>query len=277
MSKQIDLFVALVGDVPLADEREAMTAPLVSISKRKRSRIEWTGPSGQQVIVEAPDATGVATIWDYDVILWAVSQINEGINAGLDVSPRIHFQPYSLLKSIGRGTGGSDYDKLKTALRRLVKTTVSYDAPSLKGKRRTTGTFNLLSGFQIEELDGKPSGAVLELPLWLFEAVTKDRDVLAISPAYFDLTSGLDRFLYRLARRHVGRQQGWAFTFADLHKRTGSSQSFGDFSRDLRKAINRNAMPTYSLHETTGTNGPTLSISRDPAKIEYVRDRRFGD
>ena len=69
--------------------------------------------------------------------------------------------------------------------------------------------------------------------------MTKDRDVLAIAPKYFDLTSGLDRFLYRLARRHVGKQAGWIFTFRDLHGRSGSSQSYGDFARDLRKASGR--------------------------------------
>ena len=74
-SNQLDLFIALAGDVPLRDEREAMSAPLVSISKRKRTLIEWQGPSGQSVTVSAAEKYGIATIWDYDVILWAVSQI----------------------------------------------------------------------------------------------------------------------------------------------------------------------------------------------------------
>lgn len=274
-SKQLDLFVALVGDVPLADEREAMTAPLVSLSKRKRTNIEWTGPSGQRVQVTAPPEIGVATIWDYDIILWAISQINEAMNAGLRVSQRLHFQPHALLQSIGRGTGGADYTKLKAAFKRLRATGVEYESPALTGKRRTLGGFNLLESYQFEEVDGRPKGATLTLPLWLYEAITKDRDVLAISPKYFDLTSGLDRFLYRLARRHVGRQAGWAFTFQDLHQRSGSTQKYGDFARDLRKAVSRNSLPTYSIYEVQGANGPTLSMSLDPAKAEFGRDRRF--
>ena len=73
-NRQLDLFVALIGDVPFRDEREAMSAPLVALSKNKRTRIEWEGPSGQKVLVTAPEDTGIATIWDYDVLLWAVSQ-----------------------------------------------------------------------------------------------------------------------------------------------------------------------------------------------------------
>lgn len=275
-SNQLDLFVALVGDVPFRDEREAMSAPLVALSKNKRARIEWEGPSGQKVLVTAPEDTGIATIWDYDVLLWAVSQINEAVNAGLPVSPRIEFHPYNLLKAVGRDTGGKGYGELKAALHRLGSTSVAYESPSLKSKRRSLGRFNMLSAFKIDENDeGKAKAAWMELPLWLFEAVTKDRDILSISPKYFDLTSGLDRFLYRLARRHVGRQAGWIFTFRDLHGRSGSAQSYGDFSRDLRKAITRNALPEYTLREIEGANGQSLSINRDPDKIEWRQDRRY--
>lgn len=276
-NRQLDLFVALIGDVPLRDEREAMTAPLVALSKNKRTRIEWTGPSGQRVLVTASEEYGVATIWDYDVLLWAISQINAAMKAHLAISPRISFQPYALLRAVGRDTGGKGYAELKAALHRLRATGVSYESKVLDGKRRKQGAFNLLTAFEIEEdEEGRVKGAWIELPTWLFEAVQLDRSILAISPRYFDLTGGLDRFLYRLARRHVGRQQGFAFTFRDLHGRSGTSQSFGDFSRDLRKAIARNALPEYSLHEVAGKDGPTLGMSLDPAKVEF-RDKRFAD
>ena len=272
---QLDLFVALAGDVPFRDEREAMSAPLVSLSKRKRTLIEWQGPSGQSVTVSAAEKYGIATIWDYDVILWAVSQINQAVDAGLESSPRIFFHPYDALKATGRDTGGRGYGELKAALHRLRATGVAYESAVLKGKRRKQGAFNLLSAFEFEETAaGKAKGAWLELPLWLYQAVTEDRDVLAISPQYFNLTSGLDRFLYRLARRHVGKQAGWAFTFKDLHSRSGSSQSYGDFARDLRKAIARDKLPEYGLAEVEGANGPTLSIYRDMSRTEF-RDKRF--
>ena len=56
---------------------------------------------------------------------------------------------------------------------------------------------------------------------------------------------------------------------------SGSSQSYGDFARDLRKAITRNALPEYSMQEIEGANGPSLSINRDPEKIEWRQDRRY--
>lgn len=50
------------------------------------------GSSGQKVLVTAPEDTGIATIWDYDVLLWAVSQINEAVNAACPFRP-IEFHP----------------------------------------------------------------------------------------------------------------------------------------------------------------------------------------
>jgi len=262
--RQLDLFVALIGDVPFRDDREAMSVPLVALSKNKRSRIEWKGPSGQSVVVTAPDEFGVATIWDYDILLWAISQINQAMNQGIHVEPRIEFHPYNMLKAIGRNTGGQGYIELKAALDRLTATTVGYSSPSIRNpKRQTMGRFNLLSGHNIEVTrDGVIKAGWLEIPSWLFVAIRDDRDVLAISPRYFDLTRGLDRFLYRLARRHVGRQKEWTFTFRDLHGRSGSAQEFGPFSRDLRKAIERDCLPEYQMREGTGANGPVLIFER---------------
>ena len=37
-TKQLDLFYAFVGDVPLWDEREGMSLPLASLGKRKRTK-----------------------------------------------------------------------------------------------------------------------------------------------------------------------------------------------------------------------------------------------
>jgi plasmid replication initiation protein len=81
---QLDLFVAFVGDVPLRDEREGMSIPLVSLSKNKRTvPIEWKSSDGERWVQVTANAThGMATIWDVDVLIWAVSQINAAVEAG---------------------------------------------------------------------------------------------------------------------------------------------------------------------------------------------------
>ena len=64
------------------------------------------------------------------------------------------------------------------------------------------------------------------LPDWFYAGVMNDAFVLTIDRAYFDLTGGLERWLYRLVRKHGGRQQtGWSFDLPHLHLKSGSLSS----------------------------------------------------
>lgn len=262
--EQLDLFVALIGDVPLRDDKESMSAPMVSLSKKPPSSLEWTGPSGQRVKITATYGSSIATIYDFDIVIWAISQINAGIERGKNPSPTITFRPYDMLRAIGRGVSGRDYERLKAAIDRLRATRI--ETTIRRRNKDRLEDFNLLADFTLEEDDqGRPLGAQITLPRWIYNAVLTRKEILSISPLYFELSGGLDRFLYRLARRHAGdgrdNQDGWVFSFRDLHKRTGSPAPFSQFARDLRKAITRDALPTYTMTEEHGANGPTLRLA----------------
>ena len=266
-----DLFIAIMGDVPLRDDREMMSAPMVSLAKKSPKRLEWKGPSGQRVVITASDETGgIATIWDFDIILWAISQINTQVERGETPGQTITFRPYDLLKTIGRGASGTDYKRFKDAIKRLQGTRI--ETSIRRRDKDRLEVFNLLADYAIDEDEqGRPLGAQMTLPRWIHRAVVETREVLAISPLYFEMTRGLDRFLYRLARRHVGNgldnPDGWLFSFKDLHGRCGSPAPYGQFARDLRNAIKRDALPTYSMVEELGANGPLLRLKW--RKIEH--------
>jgi plasmid replication initiation protein len=246
--EQLDLFVALVGDIPLRDDREAMSAPMVSLAKRSPDYLEWTGPSGQKVEISAKNG-GIATIYDFDIVIWGISTIT--------------FRPYDLLKAIGRGVSGRDYERLKAAIGRLRDTRIQ--TTIRRRHKDRIEDFNLLADFTLEEdMQGRPIGAQITLPRWIYNAVRSRQEILSIHRGYFELSGGLDRFLYRLARRHAGNgidnPEGWCFTFRDLHKRSGSPMLYGQFARDLRRAIERDCLPTYTLAEEIGSNGPLVRM-----------------
>src|SRR3546814_1278674 len=76
---------------------------------------------------------------------------------------------------------------------------------------------------------GRPLGLELIVPDWFYAAVLDDALVLTIDRAYFDLTGGLERWLYRLVRKHGGRQEfGWSFDFIHLHAKSGSLSPLKD-------------------------------------------------
>lgn len=260
--EQLDLFTALIGDFPFRDDKEMMSAPMVSLSKKPPAEMEWRGPSGQHVRVMAKTGDKIATIYDFDVIIWAVSQINAAVERGVpDPGPTITFKAYDLLRSIHRGTSGRDYERLKASIDRLRSTRVI--TTIRRREKERLEDFSLISEAAWEEdREGRPMGMQLTVPLWIYRAVVSQREILSITPAYFDLTSGLERFLYRLARRHAGNgidnPDGWVFGFRDLHSRSGSPAPYGQFCRDLRKIVARDSLPTYAAQEERGSNGHAM-------------------
>jgi plasmid replication initiation protein len=86
------------------------------------------------------------------------------------------------------------------------------------------------------------------LPDWFYQGVLDRRLVLTIDPAYFALTGGIERWLYRVARKHAGRQaEGWRFELRHLHTKSASQARYSDFALDVRRLIARQPLPGYRL------------------------------
>jgi plasmid replication initiation protein len=72
--------------------------------------------------------------------------------------------------------------------------------------------------------------------------------VLTLDPTYFRLSGGIERWLYRLVRKHGGRQPaGWRFEMRHLHLKSGSLQRHSDFALQVRQLARRQALPGYQL------------------------------
>jgi plasmid replication initiation protein len=72
--------------------------------------------------------------------------------------------------------------------------------------------------------------------------------VLTIDRTYFSLTGGLERWLYRIVRKHGGRQHGgWSFDVAHLHLKSGVLSPPKRFAFELRGIVGRQPLPGYEL------------------------------
>ena len=88
----------------------------------------------------------------------------------------------------------------------------------------------------------------LTLPAWLFEGIVQQGGVLSIHEDYFLLTGGVERWLYRVARKHAGSQEtGWSFTMRQLYEKSGSAARFSDFALDVRRIVAADGLPEYAL------------------------------
>ena len=221
--------------------------PFFSLAKSKRT-VPIDFRAGKITIrVEAVPEHGMATIWDADVLIWAASQIVEARDGGLKTSRLMAATPYEILTFGGRGTSARDYDRLRAALDRLQSTTIvtSIRQPAERRRHR----FSWINEWkETSDVHGRPLGLELILPDWFYAGVLDDALVLAIDRAYFDLTGGLERWLYRVVRKHGGRQEGgWSFDFVHLHAKSGSLSPLKHFAYDLREIVRRQTLPSYRL------------------------------
>jgi plasmid replication initiation protein len=245
--EQLELFRALPGDLAPRDAQDLMAYPFFSLAKTHRTTPIDFRLNEIAIRVEAVPEHGMATIWDADVLIWAASQLVEARDAGLRTSRLMVTTPHEILTFVGRGTSVRDYHRLKAALDRLQSTTV---ATSLRQTaERRMHRFSWINEWtERADAHGRADGIDLILPDWFYRAVLDDALVLTIDPAYFRLTGGLERWLYRLVRKHAGKQgRGWRFEFRHLHQKSASLSPFKRFAFELRDLVRRQPLPGYRL------------------------------
>ena len=244
---QLELFRALPGEIAPRDAQDLMAYPFFSLAKSPRVRPIDFRMGDVAIRVEATPEHGMATIWDADVLIWAASQIVEARDAGLKTSRLMATSPYAILTFIGRGTSARDYHRLKAALDRLQSTSI---ATTLRQHtERRMHRFSWVNEWkECVDAHGRPQGIEMILPDWFYSAVLNDALILTIDRAYFDLTGGLERWLYRLVRKHGGRQaSGWRFGVAHLYAKSGSLSPLRRFAFELRDIVRRQPLPGYTL------------------------------
>ncbi|GAA5264639.1 hypothetical protein ACOSOMT5_P1064 [Acidiphilium sp. MT5] len=261
---QLNLFRALGGDFAPRDAQDLMAYPFFSLAKSPRIIPIDFQMNEITIRVEAVPKHGMATIWDADILIWAASQIVEARDAGLPTSRLMAATPYEILTFIGRGTGARDYERLRAALDRLQSTTVATSLRQI-GKRRMHRFSWINEWAERTDARGKPDGIDLILPDWFYRAVLDDGLVLTIDPAYFQLNGGLERWLYRLVRKHAGHQpSGWRFDLRHLYLKSGVLSAFDRFAFDVRAIVRRQTLPGYRLRlEQNASKRTFLAFSRE--------------
>jgi plasmid replication initiation protein len=130
----------------------------------------------------------------------------------------------------------------------------------------------------------QPRGMTITLSDWVYEGIVGERSLLTMHQDYFLLTGGLERALYRIARKHAGNQQGgWTCRVEVLRDKTGCDSKPKEFNRMLRKVMEADQLPDYALEMAATTDGSpavwfrlrgeaeALALS---ARLQAEQDRR---
>lgn len=276
LGQQLELFVSAGGDIAARDAQDLMAWPFFSLAKTKRVRPIDFRMGEISILVEATAEHGMATIWDADVLIWVASQIVEARDMGRPTSRLIAATPHEILAFTRRGTGKASYERLKAGLDRLQSTTIATSIRQLGSRRRHR--FSWINEWK-ERLDGSGRALGIEMivPDWFYEGVIDQALVLTIDPAYFALTGGLERWLYRLVRKHGGKQKGgWSFDFQHLHMKSGALSPPKRFAFELRDIVRRQALPGYLLTIEHALGRDRLNFVAIPADPFDVAMRRVG-
>ena len=259
---ELEVFQSLPGRLATRDAQDLMAYPFFSLAKSKRTVPITFRTKEISLRVEGTHEHGIATIWDADVLIWAASQIVEARDQGLPTSRLMATTPYEILRFVGRGTGINQYDRLRAALDRLQSTTIATSMRQVAMRR--LHRFSWINEWK-ERADeaGRPHGISLILPDWFYTGLLDPSLILTLDPVYFTLSGGIERWLYRLVRKHAGRQPaGWQFEFRHLYAKSGSVMRASDFARYLRRIAFAQALPGYQLH-----------VERDKAGNEVLKFR----
>lgn len=272
----VDFFVSADG-ISTKDSRHFMDVALFRMSKRKNRAGEvmrYDLADGYIEVKAGPD--GMASIWDYDIILMLISHLTESMNLykrGRGAMPSRLFTSYvsDILKFCKRGDGGNQSKLIESALDRLKGTTIKsvLHRPSHNSKcvTREVNSESLISGYRVlsETVSGRIDRVEIEAPSWIYKQVIDSHGsaVLTVNQDYFLIDSAVARFIYRLSRRAAGnRSAKWGFK--TIYERS-SVACFREFCRILRRLIRADNLPEYHLHEEAGLSGPQLIMTRRSA------------
>jgi plasmid replication initiation protein len=273
---QLELFISAGGDIAARDAQDLMAWPFFSLAKTRRIRPIDFKMGDTTILVEATTEHGMATIWDADVLIWIASQIVEARDAGRPTSRLIAATPHEILAFTRRGTGKASYDRLKAGLDRLQSTSIATSIRQDDARRRHR--FSWINEWK-ERTDttGRANGIEMIIPDWFYEGVINRALILTIDPAYFNLTGGLERWLYRLVRKHGGRQKGgWSFDFQHLHLKSGALSTMKRFAFELRDIVRRQALPGYVLSLEHALGRERLNFVATPIDPFDAAMRRVG-
>ena len=259
------LFSLDVSSLSIKDTQQQLEHPLFSLSKKPDLRTKiHKAASGAEIEIN-PGNRGMPTIWDKDLLIYAVSFIRNNIERGEEVSPRIRFHTADVIEFCQRIKGGSAYARLDRALMRLAGALIRTNVRT--GGIETTKGFHIIEEYDIKRQYDKPDGRLIycefTLSDWLFRAVKSDQEILTLHPDYFRLRRALDRRLYEIARKHCGRQADWAIGIEKLHSKCGSGSELYEFRRCLRRIVEEGGdLLEYDLGLRAGQRGQELVVFR---------------
>ena len=248
--KQGDLFPLdspLYGDIQ--GERTVAEFPFFSLSK-KAQMTPMVFESGDARIEINPSKTGVATIYDKEILLYIASLMAERMESGQVVDRVWSFTANDLFRVTSTNSSARSYTSLKASLNRLQGTQIITNIET--GGEGSDSAFSWLLKADIKYVklpDGERRVKRIEVMVcdWLHRAIMTDRRIAAYHHNFFKL-GPIERRLYELAKFNCGEDGGFEVDLNVLAERVGCAsdkRGLEYFKRQLREVAEQDSLPEY--------------------------------
>jgi plasmid replication initiation protein len=253
---------------PARDLMEIMEVPFLALSKNRKNPIIYESSDGtRKVKISRHTGHFLASIYDWDIVLFIASKMQKILNDMSDIPPRSMIVPrHELLKAIHRRGGKKTDLDLEKTLSRLQLTGIETTVRNEDGRYRAG--FGFLDSWKYTERK-EIKEIEITLSQWLYDGICAKGSLLKVNPDYFTLTSGLSRFLYRTARKHVGTSnESWEFSLEKLYEKSGSESSFKLFKSKLKTSVTAGKIPDYSMEWIEKSNTTVVFFKRKQSADE---------
>jgi len=207
------------------NERNLMFYPFCSTSKGKRLKtIEYTSPNGKYWLqVTANHEYGMAKIWDFDILRFAISKAGEVALKTGHFPDGAGFKPHEYFTALKKSSGKESYKRFHEALKRLAFTGYSGNIFGEEDKNGKESHFTLIDYDYIR--DYKKPGTPTTGEVWiqfnhrLLESIRKNKNILRINGDVFqDIKSGVKKRLLDLVPVAMGKSAVWEKELKELYQ-----------------------------------------------------------
>lgn len=229
-------------------EQSIMDFPLFSLAKRPQMEAMTYEMDGVKIEIK-PSSSGIATMWDKEILIYVLSLMVQHIGRTGEVQNVFTFNAHDFFRATGVARPSKrDYDRFIEALGRLQGTQIRTNI-----KTGTVGTKGFFSWFAEAQATTRETASGIDqlMPVrvqlcdWLVRAVSRDRRIYDYHYDYFRLGS-IERRLYELAHCYC-REEEYEIPLDVLGAKIGSTSPLRTLKLQLKKIAAKNEMPTYSI------------------------------
>lgn len=266
---QKDFFILDIADVVPKDDTSSMEHPIFSLATKPDHRhLSFEDDCGTFLKI-IPSGVGLPTVMDKDILIFCISQLMHQKNQGKPIGKRVRFSARSLMMATNRTTDDKSYKRLEASFQRLVGTTFTTNIT--QGEYEETRIFTLLesgSGFVVKRGTRRLDYCEVILSDW-FMAAIESTNVITIAEAYFQLRRPLERRLYEIGKKQLGKKEKWHIRLDNLQIKTGSNAPLKKFRLNLRQIIEQDHTPDiyFELDENDLVTVRPRKIKRDYSGI----------